>query len=177
MSLRRYTVSIGDRSFTIDVLETAADRFEVSVEGDVFEATLVAEGDLPGAAISPELPVPADRQPVSHVEAPPPSLPEAARPVPGTPAGAVAAVRAPVRGARTRSAGVIAAPIPGVVLEVVVAPGARVGRGDPLLVLEAMKMRNTIRSPREAVVVEVAVAVGQPVGPGDLLVRLGDASP
>jgi biotin carboxyl carrier protein len=69
----------------------------------------------------------------------------------------------------------MAAPMPGVVLEVLVAAGAVVRRGDPVLVLEAMKMRNTIRCPRDAVIVEVAVAAGQPVGPGDLLVRLGDA--
>ena len=65
--------------------------------------------------------------------------------------------------------------MPGVVLEVHVAAGASLKRGDPILVLEAMKMRNTIRSPRDAVVIEVAVAAGQPVGSGDLLVRLGAA--
>jgi biotin carboxyl carrier protein len=66
--------------------------------------------------------------------------------------------------------------MPGVVLEVLVAAGATLRRGDPVLVLEAMKMRNTIRCPRDAVVIEVAVAAGQPVGPGDLLVRLADAA-
>jgi biotin carboxyl carrier protein len=44
-----------------------------------------------------------------------------------------------------------------------------------VLVLEAMKMRNTIRSPRAAVVVAIEVEAGQPVGPGDPLVRLGAA--
>lgn len=62
--------------------------------------------------------------------------------------------------------------MPGVVQEVLVAAGARLKRGDPILILEAMKMRNTIRSPNDALVVEVAVAAGQPVGPGDPLVRL-----
>jgi biotin carboxyl carrier protein len=47
-------------------------------------------------------------------------------------------------------------------------------RGDPLLVLEAMKLRNTIRSPSDGVVVEVTVAAGQPVAPNDVLVCLGD---
>jgi biotin carboxyl carrier protein len=65
--------------------------------------------------------------------------------------------------------------MPGVVLEVVVVPGAALKRGDPILILEAMKMRNTIRAPRAAVVVSVEVEAGQPVGPGDPLVRLGAA--
>jgi biotin carboxyl carrier protein len=65
--------------------------------------------------------------------------------------------------------------MPGVVLEVLVAPGTALRRGDPILVLEAMKMRNTIRSPRDAVVLEIAVEAGRPVGPGDPLVRLGAA--
>jgi biotin carboxyl carrier protein len=69
-------------------------------------------------------------------------------------------------------ADLLAAPMPGVVLEVFVSAGAQLHRGDPVLVLEAMKMRNTIRSPRDAVVAEVAVAAGQPVGTGDPLVRL-----
>ena len=72
-------------------------------------------------------------------------------------------------------ADVLAAPMPGVVLEVLVVPGAVLQRGDPVLVLEAMKMRNTIRAPRAAVVVAIEVEAGQPVGPGDPLVRLGAA--
>jgi biotin carboxyl carrier protein len=70
---------------------------------------------------------------------------------------------------------VLTAPMPGVVLEVHVVPGAVLKRGDPVLVLEAMKMRNTIRAPRAAVVVAIEVEAGQPVGPGDPLVRLGAA--
>jgi hypothetical protein len=46
--MRRYTVSIGDRAFTIDVQETAADRFRVSVDGQTFEATL--HSDRPAGA-------------------------------------------------------------------------------------------------------------------------------
>ena len=53
--------------------------------------------------------------------------------------------------------------------------GAVLQRGDPLLVLEAMKMRHTIRSPRDGVVADVAVSPGQPVAPNDVLVRLANA--
>jgi biotin carboxyl carrier protein len=65
--------------------------------------------------------------------------------------------------------------MPGVVLEVLVKAGVVIARGDALLVLEAMKMRNTIRAPRAAVVEVIEVEAGQPVGPGDPLIRLGAA--
>jgi biotin carboxyl carrier protein len=181
MSMRRYTVSIDDRSFVIDVVETAADRFEVSVDGQTFEATLLGDHDLPGSVISPEIPWGQARGGGTSASVPLPAIGPSGSPSAATrPATAVAPGAAPIRHPAARAglaAGrtdTLAAPMPGVVLEVFVAPGATVRRGDPILVLEAMKMRNTIRSPRDAVVAEVAVAAGQPVGPGELLVRLGD---
>lgn len=180
MSMRRYTVSIDDRSFVIDVVETASDRFEVSVDGQTFEATLHGDHDLPGSVISPEITSSEARTGGMAVggptptDGPTPASPP--QPGPAAPPPAPANRRPPTSaiGGAGRS-DVLSAPMPGVVLEVLVAAGVALKRGDPILVLEAMKMRNTIRCPRDAVIVEVAVAAGQPVGPGDLLVRLGDA--
>jgi glutaconyl-CoA/methylmalonyl-CoA decarboxylase subunit gamma len=173
--MRRYSVVVDGRTFTIDVEETAADRFEVYVGSLRFEASLDAEEDLPGAVISPEMPPPDEGRP--PLVAPragelPPATPPAASPPPTTPppAGRPAAPRQPAaHGGRTED---LTSPMPGVVLQVLVAPGSVLRRGDPILVLEAMKMRNTIRAPRPATVVEVAVEAGQPVGPGEPLVRL-----
>lgn len=160
--MRRYAVTINDRTWTIDVHQLEADRFQVTVGDATFEAVIVEEADLPGAAISPEIPVAAE----GHLEPPPRVHAQpVARAVPAAPGAPVARA----------GSDVLAAPLPGVVLEVRVAPGAIVARGDPLLVLEAMKMRNTIRAPRDAVVAQVAVEPGQPVAPGDPLVRLGAA--
>ena len=61
------------------------------------------------------------------------------------------------------SAGRLTAPMPGRILEVLVEPGARVARGAPLMVLEAMKMEHTIAAPADGVVARV------PYGPGDLV--------
>ncbi len=173
--MRRYTVAIGDQSFTIDVHQAAADRFEVTVGELTFEATLEEEGDLPGADITPEIALPEEARPaplprVIAQPAPPSSPGPGAGTSAGTSAGSLPPAGAPPPGGRAE---VLVAPMPGVVLEVLVAPGAALRRGDPILVLEAMKMRNTIRSPRDAVVLEIAVEAGRPVGPGDLLVRLG----
>jgi propionyl-CoA carboxylase alpha chain len=64
------------------------------------------------------------------------------------------------------------APLPGTVLSVHVAAGERVADGDPLVVIEAMKMEHVIRAGHDATVTEVRVAVGDRVDAGDLLVLL-----
>jgi propionyl-CoA carboxylase alpha chain len=73
--------------------------------------------------------------------------------------------------AAATSAGPIA-PLPGTVLSVHVEAGARVSDGDPLVVIEAMKMEHVIRAGHDATVTEVRVAVGDRVDAGDLLVLL-----
>jgi len=64
------------------------------------------------------------------------------------------------------------APMPGLVRMVSVAAGATVGRGDALVVLEAMKMEHTLRAPRDGVVGEILVAEGEQVSDGALLLSL-----
>ena len=63
----------------------------------------------------------------------------------------------------------IRAIIPGRVAAVVVAAGDAVEAGQPLLVVEAMKMQNELRSPRGGVVERVAVGPGDTLEIGDLL--------
>ena len=65
--------------------------------------------------------------------------------------------------------------MPGRVLKLLVADGAEVTRGQPLLIMEAMKMENEIRAPRDAVVEAIAVKPGQSVESGSLLIRLKKA--
>jgi biotin carboxyl carrier protein len=62
------------------------------------------------------------------------------------------------------SPNVIRAPIPGVIIAVHVQPGDYVTVGQDLCILEAMKMKNAIRSPREGQIASVAVTAGQQVG-------------
>jgi acetyl/propionyl-CoA carboxylase alpha subunit len=60
-------------------------------------------------------------------------------------------------------------PLPGRILEVLVKPGLRVHLGDPLLVIESMKMETTIRADRDAVITDVPVRDGETVQRGQLL--------
>ena len=65
----------------------------------------------------------------------------------------------------------LCAPMPGKVLSVLVKPGDVVQQGDSLLVLEAMKMENVIKSSVSATVEEVPANAGSAVEKGELLVK------
>jgi biotin carboxyl carrier protein len=52
--------------------------------------------------------------------------------------------------------------------------GERVTAGDPLLVIEAMKMDNVIRAPRKGTIAAIHVAEGGRVAHGDPLVAFAD---
>ena len=64
----------------------------------------------------------------------------------------------------------VESPMPGKILQVMVSPGAEVGEGDSLLVLEAMKMENVIRAPRAGIIEEVQARVGVAVEKAAVLV-------
>jgi biotin carboxyl carrier protein len=69
---------------------------------------------------------------------------------------------------------VIRAPMPGLVSSIVAEEGSAVGRGQPVIVLEAMKMENDLTAPRGGVVKAVRVTKGQTVNQGDILAVVGD---
>ena len=71
--------------------------------------------------------------------------------------------------------GEVLAPMPGTVLDVLVTAGKVVARGDPLVVLEAMKMEHTLRAGGAGRIVEVNVQAGQRVRDGERLLSLADA--
>ena len=66
----------------------------------------------------------------------------------------------------------IKAPIPGLVVKVLVAPGQTVAEGETMLILEAMKMENEVRAPRAGVVHEVRVEAGSQVAMGQVVLML-----
>jgi biotin carboxyl carrier protein len=59
--------------------------------------------------------------------------------------------------------------MPGKIVRLIAGAGDEVKKGDGVLVVEAMKMQNELRSPRDGVVKEIAVAEGDTVGAGQLL--------
>jgi len=165
--MRRYNLEVGGTQYVIDVDEITADRYRVLVGDQEYEVRLTGDEDLAEGQITPEItasrpgtaPAAAPARPAASAPPPPRSAPGSPPPPSGRP------------GAPTVPGG-LTAPMPGKILEVGVVQGARVGRGDVLLTLEAMKMKNAIKAPYDGTVMEILVREGQTVAFGDPLMRL-----
>lgn len=72
------------------------------------------------------------------------------------------------------AAGALTATMPGLVLDVLVAPGDAVVKGDTLVLMEAMKMELRITAPADGVVSMVGCEAGQVVERGRVLVEIED---
>jgi biotin carboxyl carrier protein len=165
--MRRYTLEVGGKPYVIDVQEVTADRYRVEVEGQKYEVRLSGDEDMTEARISPEIAL------AREAAQPLPQTTPAARPVAPIPASSP-----PPPGPRPSTdghiVGALTAPMPGKILSVEVKVGDRVSRGQTVVILEAMKMKNAIKSPYDGVVLEIMVRAEQSVAHGDLLVQLGE---
>ncbi len=157
--MRRYTVRINDTDHILDVEELARDTFTVHLaDGRLVDVMLTDHQDLAQAVIAPQLEFGHPRAATEvtrhasaeHSEAP---LAAAARPAPG------------------RAGRHVTSPMPGVILSIEVAVGATVQRGQTLLILEAMKMKNEIKAERGGTIAAVLVEVGAQVKHRDVLVE------
>jgi 3-methylcrotonyl-CoA carboxylase alpha subunit len=66
----------------------------------------------------------------------------------------------------------MSAPMPGVILKILVSKGQQVTRGTALLILEAMKMEHVIAAPRDGTVAAINCREGELVQPGNDLIEL-----
>lgn len=165
--MRRYTVRINETEHTIDVEELAADTFTVHLEdGRLIDVVLTDHQDLAQAVIAPEIEVGQVR-----AAAAPATVPTAGA---GRAATAATASAPPRRLSAPRGAGggsSVTAPMPGVILGIEVAAGATVVRGQTLMVLEAMKMKNELKAQRDGRVAAILVNTGDQVKHGDVLLE------
>lgn len=63
------------------------------------------------------------------------------------------------------------APMPGLVLDIIVSEGQTIKKGDPVVVLEAMKMENILKSPADVTVKKIAVKKGTAVEKNQVLIQ------
>jgi biotin carboxyl carrier protein len=154
--MRRYHLTINGSAVAVDVRALSTEQFEVICDGVAYDVRLAGDEALDSALISPAMEGPRSAAPaVSHSAPRASSAPIAPRPTASAAGGAA-----------------IRAPMPGTIASIDVGVGARVERGQVLLVLEAMKMNNAIRAPRDGQVAELLVVPGQSVAHGDPLLNL-----
>ncbi|MGD0003518.1 MAG: biotin/lipoyl-containing protein [Anaerolineaceae bacterium] len=144
-------VKIDEQVFEVEINDLAARPIMALVDGQCFEV-------WPEEDNSPTL---AKVQPVEKLAPAIPSVPAAPTP------------RAASAGEVDKGKAVLA-PIPAVILSVAVCAGATVKVGQELCVLEAMKMKNAIRSTRAGVIANVYVSEGDHVKHGQVLVDFAD---
>ena len=65
----------------------------------------------------------------------------------------------------------VIAPMPGDITQILVKVGQSVQPGDPLCVLDAMKMKNTIHAPQAGIIEDISIREGQAVDHGVVLFR------
>lgn len=134
----KYTVSIADKSYEVEVEDIHARPIIARIDGERFE-------------VFPEN----ENKPVASSEPKEFKLQEAPRP----------------SSSGSGNLNELTAPLPGTVVEVFVKKGEEIETGHVVMVIEAMKMKNSIRATRSGKVADVLVAVGQTVAHKQVLVR------
>ena len=147
-SKRRMKVVVNGKPYTVEVEDLATSPVRVTVDGRPFEVDIeTIESDVaqvePVAA--PVRPAAVESVALAGQPARPPAAPGSA------------------------SSREITAPMPGNILDIFVEVGDSVSEGQELCSLEAMKMKNAIRTSRGGVIATIQVAEGQSVSHGDLL--------
>jgi acetyl-CoA/propionyl-CoA carboxylase, biotin carboxylase, biotin carboxyl carrier protein len=99
----------------------------------------------------------------------------AAAPRPAAPGGAAGRVRRSTRSGAGRGDGdTLTSPMQGTIVKIVAGEGQRVSAGDPVMILEAMKMEQPLTAHKDGTVTGLAVKVGQTVAAGEALCQLKD---
>ncbi len=143
--------------------------FNVFVDGEYFEVEVEEVGGVPVVTSMTAAPQP---QPTQPVTAPPPPPPPPAAPTPPPPPKPEPA--APSKPSVAPGEGTpIEAPMPGMIIRYEVSEGDVVNEGDVILVLEAMKMENTITTPVAGTVKKINFKEGDNVQKGDVLAVIG----
>jgi len=141
--MKNIKITVNGHEYQVEVGELNTSPIAVTVNGNKYVVELNASNTETGIAVPP------NSKPVSVPMTR--SQPAASMP----PANDTHALRAPM---------------PGLILDVCIKPGDKVTRGQHMMSLEAMKMKNSIRSPRDAVIASVGVVDNQKVAYNDMLV-------
>jgi glutaconyl-CoA/methylmalonyl-CoA decarboxylase subunit gamma len=145
---KKLQVKVNGKQFDVEIDDISGDIVNLSVNGHCYQVEFEESGS-----------------PVVHpAQKPAPTVIPAAAP-------ARASSPASLPAASANATDAITAPMPGVIMDISVSPGDKVIPGQPVCALEAMKMKNILRSTREGIVACVEVSEGQRVPYGAVLIR------
>jgi len=139
-------LEVSGRTYLVKIENIGSDRATVVVDGKRIEVGVKAHGEPPAA----------EEAASSHQ-----SAPTATKPAPAP---------SPAPSRSSAGANTLCALMPGVVVKTSVVEGQEISTGDVVLILEAMKMENEIRSDRTGKIAKFHAQVGQQVQAGDPLV-------
>jgi biotin carboxyl carrier protein len=151
--MKTFELSVGDKAYKVDVEKFDGKRAMVRVDGKLYEVDIKkgsAAVSKPASVSTPAPPVPRKEAPAGYE---PPAAPTQSAP----------------------SSGDVTAPMPGLILEIMVAVGDQVATGAPVIKMEAMKMENQIPSPVNGTVKSITVKVGDNVSTDETMMVIEQA--
>lgn len=151
--MRSFRMNISGHTYTVEVGSIDQSPVQVRINGKPYAVEVEWQGAASEATVRPEI------VPSASVEGVPPTPRPAQAPVPH------------ISESERAAAVTIEAPMPGTIVSLGVQAGDTVMQGDEVCVLEAMKMRNSIKSPRSGQIAEILVLAGSKVAYGQTLVR------
>lgn len=142
----RYTVTIGGETWEVDARQPARGTCSLLIQGASYAAGISGTGGAFLVEVGGEMYRIRVEEETRHL------------------------LRTRVAGPHRAGGQVLAAPMPGKVVQVAVREGQAVNAGDGLVVVEAMKMENEFKATVTGTVKEVRVQAGQSVNAGDVLI-------
>jgi len=150
----RLRVVLDGKAIEVDWAEVASGMFSILLEGRSYEASVARPSGQSAGSPSVRVVTVGTREYISEIRDP------RLRRAGGLTAGA--------EGPQD-----IVAPMPGKIVRILVSENDRVGAGDALVVIEAMKMQNELHAPRPGQIEKIYVPEGAAVESGFKLLRLG----
>ncbi|GAB4168978.1 MAG: biotin/lipoyl-binding protein [Calditrichia bacterium] len=144
--MKEYKITLEGQEFTVLIKNLQKNEVVVEVEGKEYHVGI--------QSTQPDVIAPLQVKPIQPATPAPASAPKMTSPAAG-------------------GEGAVSSPLPGVVLDILVKPGDTVKMGQPLLILEAMKMENEIKADRDGTIKEVLVNKGDSVLEGAALIKIG----
>jgi biotin carboxyl carrier protein len=151
LKLAIYRVKVEGTWYNVEVGDVSKSPVTVQIDGEEFHVE-IEPAEQPETSPQQETPTPAPPPRPAPTPAPPP-----VRPAPNVP---------------TSGTGGLSAPMPGVIVEVLVSEGEKVTRGQDICILEAMKMQQRLKAAQDGIVTKVHVEATQRVQSGDQLIDI-----